>query len=78
MNKIEELIERVWEINRRFSNQGLFVWFIAPYVGGIGRQWIDGDVDWNATDDSLGFHGVEELEVAVEYLEAHYEGREVD
>ena len=46
MNMID-LVSKVANINIKQGNAGLFVWFISHNVGGIGKHYSNGNVDWN-------------------------------
>jgi len=66
----DDLINAVEDINIARGNEGLFVWLIASYWGGIGKHFSSTRVDWNVVP---GFSDPVEMRLALEALKEKYE-----
>ena len=66
----DNLINVVEDINIARGNEGLFVWLIASYWGGIGKHFSSTRVDWNVVP---GFSDPVEMRLALEALKEKYE-----
>jgi len=66
----DDLINAVEDINIARGNEGLFVWLIASYWGGVGKHYSSTRVDWNIVP---GFADQVEMRLALEALKEKYE-----
>ena len=68
--KINDLIDAVEDINIARGNEGLFVWFVAEDMGGIGKHYSSTRVDWNIVP---GFANLAQIRFVLEALKEKYE-----